>query len=110
VRQAIRQLHRSAPAQSLMISQHRDTEYNNKDTPFEFTAENQKKVLDILSRYPSNYKAVRFLNLIQLANVISLDSISSFLPLVAGCHVASARFGAAPEQQLGPVVCDEQDC
>ena len=42
-----------------MISQHRESAHNNKDTPFEFTPANQKKVQEILARYPTNYKAVR---------------------------------------------------
>jgi hypothetical protein len=54
-------LHRSAPARTLMISQHRDSAHNNKSTPFEF--QDLKKVDEILARYPSNYKAVRALPL-----------------------------------------------
>ena len=42
VRGGIRQLHRSAPAASDQLFVHRDSQANNPDTPFEFTAENLK--------------------------------------------------------------------
>jgi NADH:ubiquinone oxidoreductase subunit E len=35
---------------------HRNTEDNNEDTPFEFTEENYKEVQNIIAKYPSNYK------------------------------------------------------
>ena len=52
--------------QSLMLSQnycsfsafvnHRNTEDNNEDTPFEFTEENYEKVKAMIAKYPPNYK------------------------------------------------------
>jgi NADH dehydrogenase (ubiquinone) flavoprotein 2 len=35
---------------------HRNTDDNNEDTPFEFTKENYEKIHDLLNKYPSNYK------------------------------------------------------
>ncbi len=38
------------------FSNHRNTEDNNEDTPFEFTKENYEKIQELLNQYPSNYK------------------------------------------------------
>ena len=35
---------------------HRNTEDNNEDTPFEFTPENFEEIHKLLNKYPSNYK------------------------------------------------------
>jgi NADH dehydrogenase (ubiquinone) flavoprotein 2 len=35
---------------------HRNTDDNNEDTPFEFTKENYAKIETLLSKYPTNYK------------------------------------------------------
>ena len=48
-RGSIRQLHRSSLVASDQMFVHRDSEANNPDTPFEFTAENLKVIInDIL--------------------------------------------------------------
>lgn len=36
--------------------QHRDTPFNNADTVWDFTPENYKKIEEILTKYPPNYK------------------------------------------------------
>jgi hypothetical protein len=75
---------------SLMISQHRDSAHNNKNIPFDFTPENKTKVADILSRYPSNYKAVRFKKFINQFEPTPIEiSILYFSPrflIYSGCH------------------------
>ena len=38
------------------FSNHRNTEDNNDDTPFEFTKENYEKIQELLNKYPTNYK------------------------------------------------------
>jgi len=35
---------------------HRDTEDNKEETPFEFTKENYEKIREIIAKYPPNYK------------------------------------------------------
>ena len=35
---------------------HRNTDDNNEDTPFEFTKENYEQIDILLKKYPSNYK------------------------------------------------------
>lgn len=35
---------------------HRNTEDNNEDTPFEFTPENYEKVQKMIAKYPPNYR------------------------------------------------------
>ena len=47
--------------------QHYDSPDNNVDTPFDFTAENYKKVHEILKRYPKNYKQSAVMPLLDLA-------------------------------------------
>ena len=38
------------------FANHRNTEDNNEDTPFEFTKENYEQIEQLLQKYPSNYK------------------------------------------------------
>jgi hypothetical protein len=35
---------------------HRDTQENREETPFEFTEDNYSQIREIVARYPSNYK------------------------------------------------------
>ena len=46
---------------------HRDTEENNPDTPFEFSAENMKRIKAILSNYPEAHKAAAVIPVLDLA-------------------------------------------
>ena len=46
---------------------HRDTEWNNPDVPFEFTAENLRRVEAILSNYPTAHKAAAVIPVLDLA-------------------------------------------
>ena len=48
------------------IFQHRQSEENNEETPFDFTVENYKKVKTILGRYPTNYKQSGIIPLLDL--------------------------------------------
>lgn len=38
------------------FANHRNTQDNNEDTPFEFTKENYEEIQKLLNKYPSNYK------------------------------------------------------
>lgn len=38
------------------FSNHRNTQDNNEDTPFEFTKENYEEIQKLLNKYPTNYK------------------------------------------------------
>lgn len=46
---------------------HRDTPQNNPDTPFKFSAENQKRVEGIVVNYPTGYKAAAVIPVLDLA-------------------------------------------
>ena len=46
---------------------HRDTEENNADVPFEFSAESLKRVKSILSNYPEAHKAAAVIPVLDLA-------------------------------------------
>jgi NADH dehydrogenase (ubiquinone) flavoprotein 2 len=35
---------------------HRDTQENKEESPFEFTEENYVKIREIMAKYPTNYK------------------------------------------------------
>lgn len=63
---------------------HQDTEYNNANTPFDFTPENYEKVKDIVSRFPSNYKQSAVIPLLWLAQ----EQGDNWLPLSAMNKVA----------------------
>jgi NADH dehydrogenase (ubiquinone) flavoprotein 2 len=38
------------------FANHRNTQDNNEDTPFEFTKENYEEIQKLLAKYPTNYK------------------------------------------------------
>ena len=46
---------------------HRNSEDNLDQTPFEFTNENYEQIKEILARYPSNYKHSAVIPLLMLA-------------------------------------------
>jgi NADH dehydrogenase (ubiquinone) flavoprotein 2 len=66
------------------ISQHRPSEVNNPDTPFEFNEDSRKKITTILARYPSNYKQSAVMPLLTLAQ----EQNQNWLPLSAMNKVA----------------------
>ena len=39
------------------FANHRDTEENQEQTPFEFTPENHQRIEELLTKYPDNYKS-----------------------------------------------------
>lgn len=50
-----------------LFLQHYDSPDNNVDTPFDFTADNYRRVHQILKRYPKNYKQSAVMPLLDLA-------------------------------------------
>ncbi|NXW01635.1 NDUV2 dehydrogenase, partial [Fregetta grallaria] len=46
---------------------HRDSPENNPDTPFEFTAENQKRIEAIINNYPGGHKSAAVMAVLDLA-------------------------------------------
>ncbi|KAG8445675.1 hypothetical protein GDO86_010449, partial [Hymenochirus boettgeri] len=46
---------------------HRDTLENNPDTPFDFTAENYKRIEAIIGNYPEGHKAAAVIPVLDLA-------------------------------------------
>ncbi|XP_077982736.1 NADH dehydrogenase [ubiquinone] flavoprotein 2, mitochondrial-like [Glandiceps talaboti] len=67
VRSHVRAFHRTSPACSGQLFVHRDTPDNNPDTPFEFTADNMKRVNDIISNYPEGHTAAAVIPVLDLA-------------------------------------------
>mmetsp|Transcript_10012 Transcript_10012/g.28745 ORF Transcript_10012/g.28745 Transcript_10012/m.28745 type:complete len:310 (-) Transcript_10012:10-939(-) len=63
---------------------HKNSPQNNLSTPFDFTDTNYEKVAEIMSRYPSNYKASAVIPLLDLAQ----QQNSGWLPLTAMNKVA----------------------
>ncbi|GAA6098236.1 NADH dehydrogenase [ubiquinone] flavoprotein 2, mitochondrial [Tachysurus ichikawai] len=64
----LRSLHGSAVrAGAGGIFQHRDTQENNPDTPFEFTSENLKRVEAIIKNYPEGHKQAATIPVLDLA-------------------------------------------
>jgi NADH dehydrogenase (ubiquinone) flavoprotein 2 len=59
-------LRQSVAPYSVFVN-HRDTEDNKEETPFEFTTENYVVIKDIMSRYPSNYKHSAIIPLLFIA-------------------------------------------
>lgn len=68
----------------LGTSSHKNTDYNNSKTPFDFTVENYKRVNAILAKYPTHYKRSACLPLLDLAQ----RQNNNFLPLTAMNKVA----------------------
>lgn len=64
---------------SATLSTHRQTAYNNQDTPFDFTEVNYKEVDSILAKYPPQYKRSAIINLLYLAQ----KQCDGWVPLAA---------------------------
>ncbi|KAF2807762.1 uncharacterized protein BDZ99DRAFT_392052 [Mytilinidion resinicola] len=54
------------PSRSDSLQVHRDSSVNNPSIPFKFTAQNEKIIKEILSRYPSQYKKAAVMPLLDL--------------------------------------------
>ena len=68
----------------ISIFQHRESELNNSKAEFKFNSENEKKVQEIISKYPSQYKKAAMIPLLELAQ----RQNSNWLPISAMNHVA----------------------
>ena len=71
----------STPRYFSAFVNHRNTEDNNEDTPFEFTKDNYSKIDTILNQYPTNYKEsacipVLFLAQKQNDNFLTLSAMN----------------------------------
>ncbi|CAG9329802.1 unnamed protein product [Blepharisma stoltei] len=69
---------------SSALATHRDTAYNNRDTPFDFTEENYQKITTILTHYPPQYKRSATINLLYLAQ----KQCDGWVPLAAMNKIA----------------------
>lgn len=49
------------------LSQHKDSDFNNKDLPFEWTEESLKKIEWVLKKFPKNYKQSGVIPLLYIA-------------------------------------------
>ncbi|XP_057293648.1 NADH dehydrogenase [ubiquinone] flavoprotein 2, mitochondrial-like [Hydractinia symbiolongicarpus] len=61
-----RNLFRSAIAASDKLFVHRDTDYNNPETPFEFSEVNKRRAETIISNYPTGHEAAATMPLLDL--------------------------------------------
>ncbi|KAI9359046.1 thioredoxin-like [2Fe-2S] ferredoxin-domain-containing protein [Pilaira anomala] len=61
-----RNISSSLASHSDAIFVHRDTPNNNVNTPFEFNAENQKRIQEVLKKYPEQYKKGAIMPLLDL--------------------------------------------
>jgi len=65
-KQCSRSISRTTPALSDKLFVHRNTDYNNPDTPFEFTDENLKRAKAIINLYPVGHEAAASIPLLDL--------------------------------------------
>jgi len=65
--QQVRQLSRTTPALSDSLFVHRDSDYNNPDTPFEFTPENLQRANDLVKNYPEGHERAAVMPSLDLA-------------------------------------------
>jgi len=63
----VRGLYQSSVKASDKLFVHRDSDVNNADTPFKFTAENIKRCDSIIGNYPADHKAAACIPLLDLA-------------------------------------------
>eukprot|EP01121_Diplochlamys_sp_Union-15-3_P022384 TRINITY_DN9502_c0_g1_i1.p1 TRINITY_DN9502_c0_g1~~TRINITY_DN9502_c0_g1_i1.p1 ORF type:complete len:291 (-),score=56.48 TRINITY_DN9502_c0_g1_i1:14-847(-) len=54
----VRQFHANVPLATGIdtVNKHRDTPWNNEDTPFEFNQDSREKIKEILKKYPETHK------------------------------------------------------
>lgn len=76
--------HQQLRSFSSALPAHRDTPDNTADTPFSFTAENMKKIEQIISKYPPNYKQSATIPLLYVAQ----EQNDNWLPLAAMNEIA----------------------
>ena len=67
-----------------LFPNHRDTDVNQDETPFEFTPENHEKINEIMKKYPDNYKCSAVLPALHIAQ----KQNDNFLTLAAMNKVA----------------------
>lgn len=75
------------------IFNHVDTPENNQNTPFEFTAENKKRVKDIVLNYPKGHEAAAIIPVLDLA-----QRQHGWLPISAMNRVAEVL--SVPEMRV----------
>eukprot|EP01111_Echinosteliopsis_oligospora_P009384 TRINITY_DN2735_c0_g1_i1.p1 TRINITY_DN2735_c0_g1~~TRINITY_DN2735_c0_g1_i1.p1 ORF type:complete len:264 (-),score=72.29 TRINITY_DN2735_c0_g1_i1:24-776(-) len=64
---ARRQYHISSVTRSDALSSHVDTADNTEGTPFDFTEENNKKIKEIIAKYPAGYQRSATIPLLDIA-------------------------------------------
>eukprot|EP00002_Diphylleia_rotans_P036672 TRINITY_DN810_c0_g1_i1.p1 TRINITY_DN810_c0_g1~~TRINITY_DN810_c0_g1_i1.p1 ORF type:complete len:246 (-),score=42.49 TRINITY_DN810_c0_g1_i1:197-934(-) len=104
------------------LNNHRNTEYNNEDTPFEFTPENYERVKHILSKYPDHYKRSATIPLLHLAqrqnkgwvSLAAMNHIAAILeiPPMKVYEVATfyTMFNRAPVGKYHIQICTTTPC
>lgn len=66
------------------LPSHRETAYNNANTPFDFTDENYKEIERVLKKYPPQYKRSAIINLLYIAQ----KQCDNWVPLAAMNKIA----------------------
>mmetsp|Transcript_2879 Transcript_2879/g.9700 ORF Transcript_2879/g.9700 Transcript_2879/m.9700 type:complete len:244 (+) Transcript_2879:110-841(+) len=84
--------HAGRPLSADHVNVHRDTEYNNLDTMWDFTPESYKQIDEILKKYPRNYKRSAVMPLLHLAQKqtehMPEHGSTGWIPLVAMNKIA----------------------
>ena len=100
---------------------HRDTDWNNPDVPFEFTAENLKRVEAIVSNYPEAHKAAAVIPVLDLAQrqhgwlpISAMNSVAELLSMarMRVYEVATfyTMFNRSPVGRYHVQVCTTTPC
>ncbi|XVE73022.1 hypothetical protein DITRI_Ditri11bG0084700 [Diplodiscus trichospermus] len=100
IRQAFRQSAQAYRSFSTALNYHIDKPDNNPDLPWEFSEANKKKVKEILSHYPSNYKQSAVIPLLDLAQqqhggwlpVSAMNAVAKIIEVAPICVYEVATF------------------
>lgn len=119
---SVRRIHSSAGAQSDKLFVHRESEKNNKATPFEFTADNLKRIDAIIANYPAHHRAAACIPVLDLAqrqnggwlSLNAMNAVASILhmPRIRVYEVATfyTMFNREPIGKYHVQVCTTTPC
>merc|ERR1740139_2159328 len=99
-RQAMLTTRNQSVRQFSAYAQHRNTEDNTEETPFEFTPESHAAIEQLLTKYPDNYKCSAVIP----ALFIAQKQNSNFLTLTA-MHKVAKMLEMTPMQVCGTTPC-----
>lgn len=119
---SVRSVHQTAAVMSDKLFVHRDSPQNNKNTPFEFSAESLKRIEGLMANYPVEHKAAAVIPALDIAqrqnkgwlSLTAMDAVANLLrmPKIRVYEVATfyTMFNREPVGKYHIQVCTTTPC